>query len=96
MQTAIDNFAVVKPARLGCTSGSSNCKYPASIRRALARKRCYWHKCKELHENFEVTLAYRGAERKSRALIRNFEIRKEQKIIGSNNVGAFYRFISID
>jgi hypothetical protein len=41
-----------------------------------------------------VTLAYRGAERKSRALIRNFEIRKEQKIIESNNVGAFYRFIN--
>jgi hypothetical protein len=41
LQTAIDNFAVVKPARSGCASGSSKRKYPAGIRRALARKDAY-------------------------------------------------------
>jgi hypothetical protein len=45
-------------------------------------------------ENPDVLLAYRDAERKCRALIRNLEIRKEQKIIESNSVGAFYIFVN--
>lgn len=41
-----------------------------------------------------ITSAYRIASERCRQLIRNFEIRREQRVIDGNNAGAFYEFVN--
>ena len=41
-----------------------------------------------------VAAAYHTAELKCRRLLRDYEIKKEQKIIECNNAGSFYRFVN--
>ena len=77
-------------------SGSTRVKkaYTKRIKRALARKRCLWRNAKADHDNVEARELYRKAESRCRLLIRNYEIKKENDIIRSNNLGTFYRFIN--
>ena len=41
-----------------------------------------------------VAAVYHTAELKCRRLLRDYEIKKEQKIIECNNAGSFYRFVN--
>jgi hypothetical protein len=68
--------------------------YPSGIKRAIARKLCLWHKRKENPSNCVIASAYRTATARCRHLIKQFELKKEQKVIDSKNTGTFFRFVN--
>ena len=68
-------------------------RYPNCIRKALARKRCLWRKHRQDPQNQRVYDAYRSMHKECRDLIADYEIKAEKRVINSNDVGAFYRFV---
>jgi hypothetical protein len=91
---AVDKFVPSKREALGTRHRKQIVWYPVSIRRALARKRCLW-RCHSRNRNDEnITAAYKSAERECRQLIHMFELKKEQKVISSNNIGTFFKFVN--
>jgi len=68
--------------------------YPAKIRAAVARKRCLWHSCRSQPYDKDTADKYHVAEDKCRRLIREFELKKEREVVGSKNLGRFYKFVN--
>jgi len=85
-------FVPLKPVR------NSNIKsrrwYPAALRHAINKKRCLWCRKRSDLTNTLLSTAYHTAELKFRNLLRDYEIKREQKIIERNNVCCFYRFVN--
>ena len=68
--------------------------YPAALRHAISKKRCLWSKKRDDPNNATLAAAYHTAEQKCKQLLRDYEIKKEQKVIERNNAGSFYRFVN--
>jgi hypothetical protein len=68
--------------------------YPKRIKSAMARKHCLWRRLKADPNSSTLRDQYSKAESRCRLLIRNYEIRKENDVIKSNNLGKFYRFVN--
>jgi len=66
----------------------------AKIRSALAREQCLWRQHKAEPNNIVLYNSYKHAEVRSSGLIAKHEIRRENKVIQTNNVGKFYRFVN--
>ncbi len=88
-----DNVPSVTVAQ-SAPSSSLRVRYPAGIKRAIARKRCLWRQCKARPTDVKILTSYKLATKRCTQLIRNFEIRKEQRVIESNNAGSFYNFVN--
>ena len=93
LQTAIDLFVPVNYIR---RDNSVKCRrwYPAALRRAIVRKRCLWRKHRESPDDERLLEAYHGAEGKCRQLLREYEIKRENRVIDSDNTGSFFRFVN--
>ena len=92
LNDAIDMFVPVKNMR---KTGKRKVKhYPNSIKRALTRKKCLWRKHRNNPENSAARTNYKLAASKCKMLIRNYEIKKERKVIEANNTGDFYKFVN--
>ena len=90
LQSAIDLFVPVKHVSEYMPTKNRRW-YPAALRRAIARKRCL-HRRRS--RNGTALAAYHDAERQCRQMLRDYEIRREQKVIDSNNAGSFFRFVN--
>ena len=91
---SIANVCVpVKPA-IPSKKNTSIKHYPYSIQRVAARKRLLWRQSQVDPTDTIKKEAYRLSVHKYRLLVRRYEIKKEQKIIESNNTGDFYKFIN--
>ena len=93
LQTAVDMFVPFKYVSSSC---NVKCQrwYPAAIKHAVARKRCLWRKHRESPDDVNLMAAYRRADEKYRQLVREHEIKREQRVIESDNVGSFFRFVN--
>ena len=93
LQTGIDLFV---PFKYVSSSSSVKCKrwYPAAIKHAVARKRCLWRKHRESPDDVNLLAAYRRVDEKYRQLVRQHEIKREQRVIESDNAGSFFRFVN--
>jgi len=93
LQTAVDMFV---PVKYVSSTANIKCKrwYPAALRQAIIRKRCLWRRHRENPDDSRATAAYRDAEQKCRYLLRQYEIKREQKVIDSDNAGSFFRFVN--
>jgi len=60
----------------------------------MARKHCLWRRLKADPNSSAARDQYSKAESRCRLLVRKYEIRKENDVIESNNLGKFYRFIN--
>ena len=60
-------------------------KYPHNIKKALARKKCLWQKLKS-NPDQTTKENYKLASAKYRLLVRNYEIKKELRIIESKTL----------
>ena len=60
----------------------------------MARKHCLWRRLKADPNRSTLRDQYSKAESRCRLLVRNYEIRKENDVIKSNNLGKFYRFVN--
>jgi len=60
----------------------------------MARKHCLWRRLKADPNSSAARDQYSKAENRCRLLVRNYEIRKENDVIESNNLGKLYRFIN--
>ena len=89
LSTAIALYAPKKLPVKRSNAKRPHVYYPSGIRCAIARKRCLWHQVKTRPGNAEAAKRYRLAAEKCKQSIRNFEIKKEQKVIDSNNQGSF-------
>ena len=91
LQSAIDLFVPVNYVR---RDNSVKCRrwYPAALKRAIARKRCLWRKHRESPDDERLLAAYHGAERKCRQMLRDYEIKRENRVIDSDNAGSFFPF----
>ena len=67
--------------------------YPSGTKRAIARKRCLWRQHKAPCDG-TMEVAYRKAAPIQKQLIHKFELKNEQKVIESNNVGSFYNLVN--
>jgi len=72
----------------------ANKTYPQRIKSAMARKHCLWCRLNAAPNSSAARDQYSKAESRCRFLVRNYEIRKENDVIESNNLGKFYRFIN--
>ena len=67
--------------------------YPKPIRNLLIRKKAIWRK---LRSNYsaEVKTRYLQVSRECKNAILKFDTEREVKLLESNNLGAFYRFVN--
>lgn len=93
LQSAIDMFVPVKHVS-EYTRTKNRRWYPAALRRAITRKKCLWRKHRESPDDETALSNYRKAEQKCRQLLRDYEIKREEKVIDSNNAGGFFRFVN--
>ncbi len=93
LQSAIDLFVPVNYVR---RDNSVKCRrwYPAALKRAIARKRCLWRKHRESPDDERLLAAYHSAERKCRQMLRDYEIKRDNRVIDSDNAGSFFRFVN--
>ena len=91
LQDAID---LNVPARLVHKVPKAKVWYPSCIKRAVARKRRCWRKHKTNPHDSAASTAYQAAADRHKKLIFKYELKREQKIIDCNNIGAFYKFIN--
>ena len=89
---AIDRYVPSRPER--CMQTRVKSHYPPKIKRAIARKSCLWRKLKSDPSNDKLAASYKNAESRSRALLSNYELKLENDVINSNNIGSFYNFIN--
>ena len=74
------------------TTGKPKVKhYPNSIKMALSKKKCLWHKFHNNPKSSTAQANYKLAASKCKILIRNYEIKK---VIEANNTGKFYKFVN--
>jgi hypothetical protein len=93
LQNAVKQFVPVrKPLRPKLNSSKRH--YPKVIRQAIARKRCLWRRHRQNLTDIAAYEIYRAAHKECHKLITDYEIKAEERIINSNNTGAFYRFVN--
>jgi Endonuclease-reverse transcriptase len=91
LQAAID---LNVPTRLVHKVPKAKVWYPSCIKRAVARKRRCWRQLKTNPHDSAVNTAYQAAADRHKKLTFKYELKREQKIIDCNNIGAFYKFIN--
>jgi len=93
LNNAVEQFIPVK-----CTVKNNTRKqikhYPCSIKKALARKKCLQRQMRTAPHCIETKTAYKAAAAKYKILVRNYEIKKERRVITAYNNGSFYNFIN--
>ena len=67
--------------------------YPKHIRKLLNRKAAIWRQMKQ-NSNPTVQTAYNNIARECKIAITRFDADREEKMLNSNNLGAFYRFVN--
>ena len=93
LQTAVDIFVPVIQVTEHTVINNKRW-YPAALRRAIARKKCLWRKRRDHPGATAALMNYHKAELKCNQLLREYEIKREEKIIESGNAGSFYRFVN--
>lgn len=68
--------------------------YPAALRQVIGRRRCLWRQKKKHPNDAAICAAYDKAGKKYKDLLNRYEIKREQRVIESNNIGSFYRFVN--
>ena len=68
--------------------------YPKHIRVLLQRKRAIWSKCRRKQNDLDLKAKYSEISANCRLAIQQHEIMLEKRVIDSNSVGAFYRFVN--
>jgi hypothetical protein len=94
LNAAIDCCVPIKCAPITTRPTKRRTRYPPAIRRAITRKLCLWRHHRAQPANYTITAAYRTASNRCKLLIRNYEIKRENKVIESNNAGSFYNFVN--
>ena len=70
--------------------------YPQTLRK-LTRKKCkLWNKCRNCSHDPRLRELYRDCVNKWRHEIRSLEMYKENAVIKSQNLSAFYKFVYIE
>jgi hypothetical protein len=84
-------YAPIKPSRNVAIKNRH--WYPAALRHAISKKRSLWGRKRRDPNNVMLNAAYRAIDLKCRNLLRDYEIKHEQKVIERNNAGCFNRFV---
>ena len=92
LHTAIDMYVPIKPDRNVAIKNRR--WYPAALRHAISKKRSLWGRKRRDPNNVLLNAAYRAVDLKCRNLLRDYETKREQKVIERNNAGCFYRFVN--
>ena len=69
-------------------------KYPAKIRTLFTRKRCLWKQLKRYHNDEKLAIRYKQLVSECRMAVRQYECRLETRLIESQNVGSFYKYVN--
>jgi hypothetical protein len=68
-------------------------QYPKNIRNLLTRKAAIWRTLKNNH-NPDTKLKYHDISLKCKTAIHQFDADRETKLLQTNNLGAFYKFVN--
>ena len=68
--------------------------YPKAIRQLQSKKSCAWREMRQDPLNNTLPEKYRLLSSKLREAIHKYEIEQEMKIIKSDNIGTFYKFVN--
>ena len=68
-------------------------QYPKEIKKFISRKRAIWRVMKT-DNNPELKFKYRSSTLEINLAIQKFDMDRERKILDSNNLGTFYKFIN--
>ena len=68
-------------------------QYPKEIRKLISRKRAIWRVMK-INNNPELKSKYRTLTLEINLAIQKFDMDREKKILDSNNLGTFYKFLN--
>ena len=68
--------------------------YPRNIRLLFNRKRAVWRLYKADSLNQSTKEIYKKLSAECRLAVRRYELSLEDKVINSNNIGKFYRFVN--
>jgi len=69
-------------------------RYPRHIRQLYSRKNVIWKKYKTNRADITLKENYDKITAECRLAVRKYEIARENKIIDSNDIGKFYRFVN--
>ena len=92
LYAAIDLFVSIRSIKKVRNSPAR--RYPSTVKRAAARKKCLWRKLCAKPDCSVTKSAYKMAAAKHKLMVRNYEIKKEQNLIASNNAGQFFNFVN--
>ena len=68
-------------------------KYPKPIHNLLNRKAATWRMLKN-HKTSELQTKYKEISNKCKSGIFEYDVEREKKMLNSNNLGAFYKFVN--
>ncbi|MFZ2539529.1 MAG: reverse transcriptase family protein, partial [Oscillospiraceae bacterium] len=68
--------------------------YPATIKKLLTRKAAIWRILKNNKTNHSLRLKYSDIAKQCKTAIFDYDLKKEKKIIESNNIGSFYKYVN--
>ena len=64
------------------------------MRKCHARKRRLWRKIRANKDDTMIRLQYRECVHQWRSLIQQQQMRTEKRLIESNNIGSFFKFVN--
>ena len=68
-------------------------QYPAYIHRAILKKRRLWRMMKR-NGGFRSNVDYKMQAARCRSMINRYHVNVERRILGGNNLGAFYKYVN--
>jgi len=92
LNEAIDLF--VPTCERKRTTSANIKRYPRHIRKLYSRKLAVWRKYKANRSDKTLRESYEKISAECRLAVRKYEIARENKIIESNDVGNFFRFVN--
>lgn len=92
LQEVVSKFVPTRSTAHSTNHRRHKKSYPKKVKNAQARKRYLWRQYRTCPSNLTTRQLYKRAESHCRLLIHKFEVRKENDVICSENVGTFYKY----
>ena len=92
LNSAVDLF--VSSTSVSSQHRSKKRRYPRHVRNLIRRKRMVWRHMRQNPHDPQIKIKYNRLSAECRLAMRRYQCWLEQRVIDSNDPGAFYRFVN--
>ena len=94
LQSTFVQFVPTSVTRVADKFRQTGMKFPASIRNLIVRKRCLWRLKRAFPGDEAIADQYKRITSLCRKTIRDYVAEKEKRVIDSENLGCFYKYVN--